>query len=237
MHTFYTPAPALPVHTLEGEEAEHAVRVLRVRPGDRVECVDGRGGRYLGAVEEVTKRTCSLRLDAPVVEPALTPALVLVVAPTKSTDRFEWMLEKATELGVSAVQPVWTARSERRQEKLDRWERILVAAMKQSRQAYLPELRPAMAFTAWCAGPDAAAAPGYIAHCMPGTKPHLLAAVRAAGTTSAAWVAIGPEGDFTAEEVAAAESAGAVAVSLGTTRLRTETAGVAAVHAFRLAAV
>jgi 16S rRNA (uracil1498-N3)-methyltransferase len=147
------------------------------------------------------------------------------------------MLEKATELGVSAVQPVWTARSERRQEKLDRWERILIAAMKQSRQAYLPELRPAVAFTAWCTGPDAAAAPGYIAHCMPGTKPHLLAAVRAAGTTSAGWVAIGPEGDFTAEEVAAAESAGAVAVSLGTTRLRTETAGVAAVHAFRLAAV
>jgi len=145
-------------------------------------------------------------------------------------------LEKATELGVSAVQPVWTARSERRMEKSDRWERILVAAMKQSRQSHLPDLRPAVPFAAWCGSPEASALSGYIAHCMPGPKPHLLAAARAAGP-AASWVAIGPEGDFTPDEVAAAVGAGAVAVSLGDTRLRTETAGVAAVHAFRLAGV
>jgi len=234
MHTFYTPSPTLPLHALDEEEAGHAVRVLRVRPGEAVECVDGRGGRYTGRVEEVTKRSCALRLESEVFEPPLAPALVLVVAPTKSTDRFEWLLEKATELGVSAVQPVWTARSERRMEKADRWERILVAAMKQSRQAYLPELRPAVSFAAWCASSEAAALRGYVAHCMPGPKPHLLAAVRADGGRDS-WVAIGPEGDFTPDEVAAAGAAGAVAVSLGDTRLRTETAGIAAVHAFRLA--
>lgn len=236
MHTFYTPSPTLPLHLLDGEEAEHAVRVLRVRLGEPVECVDGRGGRYVGQVEEVTKRSCVLRLAAQETEQGWTPALVLVVAPTKSTDRFEWMLEKATELGVSAVQPVWTARSERRMEKSDRWERILVAAMKQSRQSHLPDLRPAMPFAAWCGSPEATALSGYIAHCMPGPKPHLLAAARAAGP-AASWVAIGPEGDFTPDEIAAAVGAGAVAVSLGDTRLRTETAGVAAVHAFRLAGV
>ena len=236
MHTFYTPSLTLPLHVLDGEEAEHAVRVLRVRPGEAVECVDGRGGRFVGLVEEVTKRSCALRLEAGPAEPAVDPVLVLVVAPTKSTDRFEWMLEKATELGVSAVQPVWTARSERRMEKLDRWERILVAAMKQSRQAHLPDLRPAVPFAAWCASPEASALSGFIAHCMPGPKPHLLAAARSAGPVDS-WVAIGAEGDFTPDEVASAVAAGAVAVSLGSTRLRTETAGVAAVHAFRLAGV
>ena len=127
MHTFYTPSLTLPLHVLDGEEAEHAVRVLRVRPGEAVECVDGRGGRYVGRVEEVTKRSCALRLEAAPAEPVLNPALVLVVAPTKSTDRFEWLLEKATELGVSAVQPVWPARSERGMEDFERWERILFA--------------------------------------------------------------------------------------------------------------
>ena len=158
-----------------------------------------------------------------------SPALTLVIAPTKSTDRFEWFLEKAMEMGVRTIQPVWTERSERRIEKADRWRRVLISALKQSQQAWLVDLRPACSWESWIA--DAPSA-GFIAHCEEGERRPLFQAVVPG---QEAWIAIGPEGDFTPTEIQSAMDMGAEAISLGENRLRTETAGLVAIHTFLLA--
>ena len=142
---------------------------------------------------------------------------------------FEWMLEKAMEYGVSHIQPVWTQRSERTKEKHERWQRILISALKQSQQLWLTELKPAISWENFLA---TAPGVGFIAHCEKGSKEHLFEALKPA---TSCWVAIGPEGDFTAHEIASARQAGACEVSLGEQRLRTETAGLAAIQMFALA--
>ncbi len=165
------------------------------------------------------------------MEESMAPAaqLTLVISPTKSSDRFEWMLEKAMEYGVSYIQPIWTQRSERTKEKQERWQRILISALKQSQQLWLTELKPAISWNDFLATAPGA---GFIAHCEEGAKDHLFEALKPA---TSCWVAIGPEGDFTAHEIAAAKQAGACEVSLGDQRLRTETAGLAAIQMFALA--
>ena len=236
MRFFYAPEVSTPFHELDAEETRHVVKVLRAQVGDAFMLTNGRGAVYEGVIHQLDKRTCILqtkwvREDAPSSRP-----LQLLVAPTKATDRFEWMLEKAMELGVEGIWPLVTTRSERTREKPDRWMRILVAALKQSQQTRLPELHPMMPWS------DALAAQGqrrgFIAHCLPALgdsgKPHLL---HAAAGPLGAWVAIGPEGDFTPEEIREALALGAQEVTLGEHRLRTETAGVAAVHSFHLAAL
>ena len=225
----------MPVHELDAEEARHVVKVLRAKVGDPCVLTNGRGDVYQGVIQHVDKRSCILETRWLRCDPPPARALQLVVAPTKATDRFEWMLEKAMELGVEGIWPVLTERSERSREKPERWLRILVSALKQSQQTRLPELHPILTF------PEALQAlkgqPGFIAHCLPaveesGEKRHLLRAAQGVGS---AWVAIGPEGDFTREEIQLALKAGAREVSLGETRLRTETAGVIAAHSYHLA--
>ena len=189
--------------------------------------VDGKGNRYRGCLTQVDKRACVLETTLVESQPEPAHALTLVIAPTKSTDRFEWLLEKAMEYGVRRIQPVWTDRSERKKEKTDRWEKILVNALKQSRQLWLTELAPAVPLGTWLGSEAAVHTPGFIAHCEPGEKPHLFEAF---SSGEACWVAIGPEGDFSAEEIAAATAAGVQSVTLGSQRLRTETAGLAAIQ-------
>lgn len=239
MRFFYAPSVEVPVHALDEAEAKHLSRVLRARAGERVLITDGQGGCHEGEISLLDRKHCSIAILRSEQVPRPEPELTLVVAPTKSTDRFEWLLEKATEIGVSRIQPVWTDRSERKQEKMDRWQRILVSALKQSQRFWLPQLLDPVGFSEFLTSEWGAATPGkFIAHCEPARpdadKRHLLQAMNR-GEDS--WVAIGPEGDFSPAEIEAAASAGAQEVSLGEARLRTETAGLAAVHLMQLAQI
>ncbi len=225
-------------HSLGPDEARHLVQVLRARPGDMVELADGRGAIFPAEVLSIGKREALLQVGVPECHPEPVPRLTLLVAPTKHTDRFEWFLEKACECGVSCIQPIWTERSERKVEKPDRWRRTLVEAMKQSRRAWLPELRPALGLKdALEAVTSGEGAPWLaVAHCPVPDHPEWQrqSLVNALPAGRDVVIVIGPEGDFTPEEITAMAAMGAVAVTMGEHRLRTETAALFAVQAFHV---
>ena len=236
MHTCFHPALRVGVQALPEDEALHVVRVLRAKEGDALRLVNGEGAWADGNVVHATKRSCDVVVSEVQGAGASRPeGLVLLVAPTKHTDRFEWLLEKATELGVEAIVPMWTARSERRIEKHERWDKVLVAATKQSQRLWKPVLHPAVE----CAGllechPWLATRAGAVAHCInrcEGT-PDRVAWTAWQSDRASAWLAVGPEGDFTEAEVRQFVEWGAKPVHLGELRLRTETAGMAAVAQF-----
>jgi 16S rRNA (uracil1498-N3)-methyltransferase len=225
MHLFYQPELTNGMHHLSEEESGHAVRVMRMGLGDRAEVTDGKGTRALVELTDTQKRGCGFR----VVEQRFTqrPAFPNVaIAPTKNMDRLEWFLEKAVEIGMGQVCPILCANSERRVLKPERCEKVMLAAMKQSQQDWLPPLLPLTPF-----GEFLGMATGtlLLAHCRDGEKQSI-------GTDFPAesWIIIGPEGDFTAQEVEAALRHKAIPVSLGTNRLRTETAGIFALSVLRL---
>lgn len=240
-HLFY--APGLPGDaTLPADEAAHALRVLRMKAGDEMLCTDGRGAVYRCLLTAAEPRACALRVvQRHAVAPEWLGEVHLAVAPTKNADRLEWLAEKATEVGFNGMHLLLCANAQRRVMKTERLERIVVSAMKQSHKALKPEVAPLEAFAAFIARPFAGRK--YIAHCldMPslcpdadeaGGVPPRLFDVHPAGES--ALVLIGPEGDFTLDEVRAAEQAGFRSVSLGRCRLRTETAALAAVHMLAL---
>lgn len=218
-----------PIHLLGEDESKHMVRVLRANVGDIFQLTDGQGRLYDGVLTSSDKKKCVLQTKLVKEEPAPLSRLTLVIAPTKSTDRFEWLLEKAMEYGVYCIQPIWTERSERKSEKEDRWNRILISALKQSKQCWLTDLRPAVSWADWL---DSCPSRGYIAHCEDSEKEHWF---DCAAQGQSSWIAIGPEGDFTSSEIEHAVSKGARPVSLGPQRLRTETAGLAAIQMHALA--
>lgn len=223
MHTFFVPGAEHHEVPLSEEEAGHALRVLRLKQGDRVRLVDGKGVRAEAELHIVGRHAANARIIERTRVPRERPCSVhLAVAPTKHIDRFEWLLEKATEIGVDRITPVITARTERQHLRPDRMEKVLIAAMKQSQRAWLPVLDAPLPlrdlyghaatqrFFGWCEGEHAALMQVYT-------------------PTSDALVLIGPEGDFTAQEADELRNAGFRAVSLGGARLRTETAALAAV--------
>ena len=239
MRRFYAPNVAPCPHQLGPEEARHLGQVLRARPGDAVELADGRGAIFPAEVVSVGKREALLQVGVPSCFPEPKPALTLWVAPTKHTDRFEWFLEKACECGVARIQPIWTARSERRIEKRDRWVRTLTEAMKQSRRAWLPELLPAIELNEALEGLSAAEGEGPwlgLAHCpVPGHPDWSRQSMtEALPRQRDALIAIGPEGDFDPEEIQHFGTAGFTPVTFGEHRLRTETAALYAVQAFQI---
>ena len=235
MRFFYAPQVEQPIHVLDAQEAKHLSKVLRAKAGDQVVITDGVGGRFEGVIQSLDKRECTMAIEKASFVPEPQPQLMLVVAPTKSIDRWEWLLEKATEIGVSDIQPVWTHRSERKSLKMDRCQRVLISALKQSQRHWLPRLRDPMPWSEFLSGPLAVDFDGrYLAHCEPDEdKGHLMNSLLGPGRN--VWVAIGPEGDFTQDEIQAARALEVTPVSLGDARLRTETAGVAAVHMLQLA--
>ncbi|UOQ64457.1 16S rRNA (uracil(1498)-N(3))-methyltransferase [Hymenobacter volaticus] len=224
-HTFYAPDLAGPTYTLPEDESKHAVRVLRLTAGETVELVNGRGSVFQAEVEAADAKRCRLRV---VQEQQVSrrPYFVHVaVAPTKNLDRMEWLVEKATEIGVDRLSFLRCARSERRELKLDRLHKIAVSALKQSGQAWLPEMDELVDFAAFL--PTVAGDTTFIAHLEEGERTSL-ARVAAHGTGCC--VLIGPEGDFTPQEIEAAFARGIRPVTLGASRLRTETAALAAMH-------
>lgn len=222
MHLFHCPALDAEVVALPEEEAHHATHVLRLRVGDRVGLLNGRGTRAEAEVMDVSKRGCTVRVLAR-TKRAEDPAtgIHLAVAPTKQMERFEWFLEKATEIGVGRITPLLTARTERTRLRTDRMERVLVSAMKQSQRLWLPRLD---APTSLADIAESTAAQRFFGWCGGEQVPF----VQAYDPTRDALMLIGPEGDFTAEEAALLRAGGFRAVGLGEARLRTETAAVAA---------
>lgn len=226
MLTCYAPdlRPDQPTYTLSEDESKHAVRVLRLAPGAPVLLVDGRGTLASTVVEDANPKRCTLRLTGHELLPPRPTYTHVAVAPTKNLDRMEWLVEKAVEVGVERLSFLRCARSERRDLKLERLEKIAVSALKQSGQAYLPQLDELTDFDKFVAGLDPATA--FIAHLEAGERTALAQVI---GAAPRCCVLIGPEGDFSPAEIELALGRGVRPVTLGSSRLRTETAALAAV--------
>ena len=230
MHLFYTPDIAHS-HELPADEAAHALRVLRLQPGDEVRLTDGQGGFYHARISECNRKRCMVEvIEREEQAPLWTGHLHLALAPTKNMDRMEWLAEKATEIGFDELTFLNCQWSERRIVKGERIEKILISAMKQSLKARLPKLNDITDFAQFVKQP--VGGQKFIAHCHEGEKSPLRQALQ---PEQDALVLIGPEGDFSPDEVALAVAEGFTPVTLGNTRLRTETAALVAVHLMNLA--
>ncbi len=222
MNLFYTPQIEGNIHNLDEQESKHAVRVLRLVKGRwghsggwngrMVQCCDHRGP---------SQAMCAGNYSHTLLNYNRLPYhLHMAISPTKNMDRFEWFLEKATEIGISEITPLMCHRTERKQVKQERLERILVSAMKQSLKAYKPLLSAPVQMTDFLKR-DRGGTRG-IAHCLP-TGRISLSDMEMSGQYT---MLVGPEGDFTEEEIEHGHQAGYRPVHLGDSRLRTETAGV-----------
>jgi 16S rRNA (uracil1498-N3)-methyltransferase len=225
MNLFYAPN-ILETPFLPEEESSHCVRVLRHKAGDRINLIDGKGNLYDAELVSTHPKHAEVRILSVHNGYGSRPfRLHLAVAPTKNIDRFEWFVEKATEIGFDALTPLSCRFSERKVIKPERIEKILVSATKQSLKAAVPQLNGMTDFNDFV---KSVAEPNrYIAHCHNIEKEHLL---RVCAPASDVVVLVGPEGDFSREEVDAAMANGFQGVSLGESRLRTETAGIVACH-------
>lgn len=230
MHRFYAPDIAETLQLPE-QESQHAVRVLRMSEGDELEVVDGCGCRYVCRITLAHSKRCAIEIVERVEEkPRWGCEIVLAVAPTKNLDRMEWLAEKVTEMGVDRIIPLRCRYSERKELKTKRLGKILVSAMKQSLKAVLPQLDEMTPVMDVIGMPFAGKK--YIAYCDSRIGRRLFSQEFVKNENTL--ILIGPEGDFSPEEIEAALSAGFVPISFGDSRLRTETAAmyaVAAVHA------
>lgn len=213
---------------LPEEEAAHSIRVLRLSVGSEIEITDGKGHFYKAEISSIAGKHCYVQAKETIEQPKGWQGRIhIAIAPTKNIDRIEWMVEKAVEIGLDEITFLNCRFSERKVVKTDRIERIVVSAMKQSLKPYKTLVNELVDFKKFIARPVEGAK--YIAHCYEGEK-LLLKDVLQAGEN--ATVLIGPEGDFSPEEVELAIKAGYRPVSLGNSRLRTETAGLVACHTY-----
>jgi len=230
MHIFYTPELSGKTYILDETESKHCVRVLRLEKGDEITLVDGRGGFFTAEIADPNPKRCAVNVTKSDLNFGQRNFQVhLAIAPTKNMDRIEWFLEKATEIGVSRVTPLLCRHSERKEIKHDRLEKVMISAMKQSLKAYLPQLDELTKFSDFVRQPFEGQK--FIAHCE---EQHRELLKNAMIPNKNYLILIGPEGDFSPEEIEMAIAAGFVPVSLGDSRLRTETAGVVACHTFNL---
>ena len=221
MHLFYQPSA---VEYLTEDDSRHAIKTLRLHVGDSIAVTDGHGNQYSAVISSVDSRRCSFRITDTQTTPPRPFSVRICVAPTKNLDRIEWFLEKAVEIGIERISFFFGQHSERRVLKLERLEKIAVAAMKQSLQSYLPQLDDAVPFGELLK--TITEEQRFIAH-LPTNEPPINLAKRA--TVNGQYsVLIGPEGDFSDKEIQQAISAGFQMVTLGPNRLRTETAALTA---------
>jgi 16S rRNA (uracil1498-N3)-methyltransferase len=227
MQLFYNPdiTDATESFSFDKEESRHIVKVLRKTTGDNLFVTNGCGFLFQTEISLAADNKCNVRVVAiERAEPA-NYRLHLAVAPTKMNDRYEWFLEKATEIGVAEITPLICDRSERKVIKTDRFDKIILSAMKQSSQYYLPKLNEAVSIRDFVKKDFGAQK--FIAHCLDTDKRSLKESLTAAMDVV---VLIGPEGDFSEKEIQLAIQNNFIPVSLGKTRLRTETAAVVACH-------
>lgn len=227
MNLFYSPGLTdHPEFVLPPEESHHAVRVLRMGAGDEVVLINGLGDWYTATILSADPRACRVEITGRkqgTGKPKYN--LHVAIAPTKQIDRFEWFIEKATEIGISVITPLICDRSERKDVKTDRLMRIVVAAMKQSQKAFHPVINPQTSFKGFMSQNRPGAL--FIAHCQEGGKLWLDQGLSKAESIT---ILIGPEGDFSPDEIRFAIQNNYQPVTLGESRLRTETAGLVAVQ-------
>jgi len=228
MQLFYLEHPEKEI-ILSAEESKHATKVLRKKEGDILNFTDGKGSFYKAEITVADTRKCRLKVVSTEQKTKQhNYHLHIAIAPTKNMDRYEWFLEKATEIGIDEITPIICSHSERKVIKTERCNRILLSAMKQSLKFHLPKLNEAIMLKDFLK--QDFEGNKYIAHCEDGEKTALSVEDKAEKTT----ILIGPEGDFSPNEIEMALQNQFKAVSLGTSRLRTETAGLVAVHTINL---
>lgn len=211
--------------SFDKEESRHIVKVLRKKEGDTLHVTNGLGFLFTTKIIMGSERKCTVKIIASEEKEKPGYHLHLAVAPTKMNDRFEWFLEKATEMGIQEITPVICDHSERKYIKEERFDKILQAAMKQSLQFYLPKLNPPVPFADFIETSHSGMK--CIAHCEETDKKLLKDILK---PKQDILILIGPEGDFSEKEIQKALQLEYIPVSLGNTRLRTETAAVVACH-------
>ena len=227
MEHFYAPPGSItpPTLTITGSELTHMTHVMRMREGDAIRVVDGGGNSYDAIITSITRQAASCRITSRTQglhEPSR--ALTLAAGMLKNPSRFDYLVEKACEIGAMRIVPLLTERTIPRHAKTDRWQKLCIAAMKQSGRCVLPRVLEPVTFREFISSPGEPHALKYIPH---GQAEVPLTPSRTAGDAPAV-VCIGPEGGFSDEEVALAQEAGFEPVSLGARRLRTETAALVA---------
>ena len=220
---------------LPAEEAMHAVRVLRLKEGDEMFLMDGAGSFYRAKVTVAASHHCYYEVEERILqEPQWKGHLHLAIAPTKMMERMEWMVEKVTEVGIDEISFLNCQFSERRQVRADRLEKIVVSAVKQSHKAWKPIVNEMISFKQFIGQPREGRK--YIAHCYEEVpRKNLFDELCKPSETADVTVLVGPEGDFSIDEVKQAVAAGYESIDLGKSRLRTETAGLSAVMLIQLA--
>ena len=217
-----TISPDHKMHLIAEDESNHILRVLRKNIGDKIELTNGYGHLFKAEITGVKSKRCEIHITDFSTEKPLPYSLHLGIAPTKSSDRFEFFLEKATEIGITEITPLLCKNSERKRLNIHRCEKILKSAMKQSQRLYLPKLNEMMAYDKFLKSiPEDHQK--YIAHCEDEEKFHLKDKLE---MTEKFCVLIGPEGDFNPHEIEMALTQHFQPISLGDKRLRTETAGI-----------
>jgi 16S rRNA (uracil1498-N3)-methyltransferase len=208
--------------TLSEETSKHCIQVLRMKAGEQLQLTDGKGSLFTASIVQADKKHCTVTIHETTQFEAPTLHLSIAISLLKNATRFEWFLEKATEIGVSEIVPLICKRTERQHFRFDRMNNILIAAMLQSRQTFLPKMIEPIAFAELFK--IANQATKLIAHCEEDKK----TAIKQIDCSNNTQILIGPEGDFTPDEIQSAISQNYQPVTLGNTRLRTETAGVVA---------
>ena len=227
MQLFYNPDISEDLETFffDKEESKHIIKVLRKKDTDILDVTNGLGFLFTTQITLASDTKCTVKIIA--VDKPLTPKynLHLAVAPTKLNDRYEWFLEKATEIGISEITPIICEHSERKFVKTDRFEKIIQTAMKQSNQYFLPKLNEPITFKDFVS--KSFEGQKLIAHCEETNKKSLKKTLK---TNENITMLIGPEGDFSPKEIQLALENKFIPISLGDTRLRTETAAIVACH-------
>lgn len=222
MNLFFQPAVSEGVNHLTAEESYHAFRVLRMSSGDDIKVTDGKGFFYQAQIVSIDSKKCVFKINTHEKIPAKNFRIHIAIAPTKNADRIEWFVEKAVEIGVHEISFILCKNSERKVLNLDRIEKIAVSAMKQSQQAWMPILHPLRPFSDIL---KQLADQKFIGYVDSSNPVHLKAIAK---PNKSYLLLIGPEGDFSKEELENAQQLGFEKVSLGENRLRTETAGLTA---------
>lgn len=207
------------------EESKHMTKVLRKQTGDVLFVTNGKGYLFETRITQALPQKCVVEILSTSFEPQKPFHLHLAVAPTKMNDRFEWFLEKATEIGIQEITPIICDHSERKIVKIERFEKIILAAMKQANLLYLPKINEAIPFKKFLELP--VEGQKFIAHCEDTTRSQLKNSVQKSTDVT---LLIGPEGDFSSAEIKKALEKGYKPVTLGNTRLRTETAAIVGCH-------
>lgn len=224
MHIFYIQNITGNIASLDETDSGHCMRVLRMRRGDPVNLTDGKGGFYDGIIESINPRNVTVEITRNEQNyGARDYYLHMAIAPTKNMDRFEWFIEKAVEIGIDEITPLLCHHSERKILRNDRLEKIMISAIKQSVKAYLPVLNIMTGFDQFIKGNIRGNK--YIALCSHDVRSEL---IKTQNKLKAFTILIGPEGDFSGKETESALKNGFIPVSLGASRLRTETAGIVA---------